>query len=52
MRRGDDGVLEATPTRRQGSHMTGALAASDGFVIAPHGSPPLPAGALVDAVVL
>ena len=47
---GADGVLEATPTANQGSHMTGALGQSDGFAIAPHGSGPLPAGALVDAV--
>jgi molybdopterin molybdotransferase len=47
---GPDGVLEATPTRNQGSHLTGALGQSDGFAIAPHGSGPLPAGALVDAV--
>ena len=47
---GADGVLEATPTENQGSHMTGALGQSDGFAIAPHGSGPLPAGALVDAV--
>jgi molybdopterin molybdotransferase len=47
---GDDGVLEATPTRNQGSHLTGALGQSDGFAIAPHGSGPLPAGALVDVV--
>ena len=33
-----------TPTERQGSHMTGALGESDGFVVAPHGSGPLPAG--------
>ncbi|WP_028058502.1 molybdopterin molybdotransferase MoeA [Candidatus Solirubrobacter pratensis] len=43
-----DGVLEAFPTERQGSHMTGALGESDGFAIAPHGSGPLPAGAEVD----
>ena len=36
--RADDGVLEATPTERQGSHMTGALGESDGFAVAPHGS--------------
>ena len=30
-RAGADGVLEATPTERQGSHMTGALGESDGF---------------------
>jgi molybdopterin molybdotransferase len=33
LRPGPDGVLEASPTERQGSHMTGALGASDGFVI-------------------
>jgi molybdopterin molybdotransferase len=46
--RAGDGVLEAFPTERQGSHMTGALGESDGFAIAPHGSGPLPAGAEVD----
>ena len=47
---GADGVLEATPTANQGSHLTGALGQSDGFVIAPHGSGPLAAGSTVDAV--
>ena len=47
---GPDGLLEATPTQRQGSHMTGALGESDGFVVAPHDSGPLEAGAIVDAV--
>jgi molybdopterin molybdotransferase len=47
---GADGVLEATPTANQGSHLTGALGQSDGFAIAPHGSGPLPAGAIVEAV--
>ncbi len=46
--RAADGVLEAFPTERQGSHMTGALGESDGFAIAPHGSGPLPAGAEID----
>jgi molybdopterin molybdotransferase len=46
--RAADGVLEAFPTERQGSHLTGALGDSDGFAIAPHGSGPLPAGADVD----
>jgi molybdopterin molybdotransferase len=50
LRPGADGVLEATPTPNQGSHLTGALGQSDGFAIAPHDSGPLPAGALVDAV--
>ena len=38
LERGIDGVLEATPTEGQGSHLTGALAASDGFVAIPHGA--------------
>jgi molybdopterin molybdotransferase len=50
--RGGDGVLEATPTEGQGSHLTGALAASDGFVVMPHESGPLPAGAPVQALLL
>jgi molybdopterin molybdotransferase len=44
----DDGIPVAYPTERQGSHMTGALGASDGFAVAPHGSGPLPAGADID----
>jgi molybdopterin molybdotransferase len=48
---GADGVLEATPTERQGSHMTGALGESDGFAIVPDG-PALPAGTAVDLLVL
>ena len=47
-----DGVLEATPTERQGSHMTGALGESDGFAVAPHGSGALEAGAAVDLLLL
>ncbi len=50
--RGPDGVLVATPTRRQGSHMTGALATSDGFVVAPHGTGELGPGAMVQALLL
>jgi molybdopterin molybdotransferase len=50
--RAADGVLEATPTEGQGSHLTGALAASDGFVVVPHGAGELPAGAAVDALLL
>ncbi len=42
-----DGVLEATPTGRQGSHMTGALGESDGFAIVPDSPGSLPAGAPV-----
>ncbi len=49
---GADGVLEATPTAGQGSHLTGALAASDGFVAIPHDAGELPAGARVDALLL
>jgi molybdopterin molybdotransferase len=49
---GEDGVLEATPTEGQGSHLTGALAASDGFVVIPHAAGELPAGARVDALLL
>jgi molybdopterin molybdotransferase len=45
-------VLEATPTEGQGSHLTGALAASDGFVSIPHASGELPAGAAVQALLL
>jgi molybdopterin molybdotransferase len=48
---GPDGVLEATPTARQGSHMTGALGESEGFAIVPDG-PALPAGAAVDLLPL
>jgi len=48
----EDGTLHATPTERQGSHMTGALGESDGFVVAAHDAGELPAGALVDALSL
>ena len=50
--RGSDGVLEATPTEGQGSHLTGALAASDGFVVMPHAAGEQPAGAAVQALPL
>ncbi len=50
LRPGADGVLEATPTERQGSHMTGALGESDGFAVAPDGVGELPAGAPVDVL--
>jgi molybdopterin molybdotransferase len=50
--RGEDGVLEATPTERQGSHMTGALGESDGFAVAPFGSEGLSAGDPVDLLLL
>jgi len=48
----DEGTLHATPTERQGSHMTGALGESDGFVVARHDAGELPAGVLVDALPL
>jgi molybdopterin molybdotransferase len=50
--RGADGVLEATPTEAQGSAMTLALARADAFIIAPLSAPSVPAGGLVDAVLL
>jgi molybdopterin molybdotransferase len=48
LRPGLDGVLEVTPTERQGSHMTGALGESDGFAVAPEEAGELPSGATVD----
>ncbi len=48
LRAAADGVLEATPTARQGSHMTGALGESEGFAVAPDAAGELPAGAPVD----
>jgi molybdopterin molybdotransferase len=45
---GPDGVLEAAPTERQGSHMTGALGESDGFAVAPEEAGELAPGAAVD----
>jgi molybdopterin molybdotransferase len=48
LRPADDGVLEATPTERQGSHMTGALGESEGFAVAPDAAGELPAGTAVD----
>jgi molybdopterin molybdotransferase len=50
LRPGADGVLEATPTERQGSHMTGALGESDGFAVAPEEAGELAAGAPVDVL--
>jgi molybdopterin molybdotransferase len=52
LERGDDGVLEATPTEGQGSHLTGALAGSDAFVIVGHDAGQQAAGALADALLL
>ena len=42
-------MLVATPTENQGSHLTGALAASDGFAVV---DAALAAGARVDALLL
>jgi molybdopterin molybdotransferase len=50
LRPGADGVLEATPTERQGSHMTGALGESDGFAVAPEDAGELAPGAIVDVL--
>jgi molybdopterin molybdotransferase len=52
MARAADGVLEATPTEGQGSHLTGALAASDGFVEIPRDAGELAPGSLVRALLL
>jgi len=49
---GADGIPEATPTDQQGSAMTLALARADAFVIAPDTAPAVPAGGLVDALLL
>jgi molybdopterin molybdotransferase len=50
--RAHDGVLEARPTPRQGSHMTGALGESDGFVILPRDAGALGPGDPVELLVL
>jgi molybdopterin molybdotransferase len=47
----DSGIV-ATPTERQGSHMTGTLAGTQGFVVAPHAVGELPPGAAVDVLLL
>jgi molybdopterin molybdotransferase len=52
LERRPDGSFLATPTERQGSHMTGALGESDGFAVAPHGAGELPAGSAVDLLLL
>jgi molybdopterin molybdotransferase len=52
LRPADDGVIEATPTERQGSHMTGALGESDGFAVAPEAVGELPPGSMVDILPL
>jgi molybdopterin molybdotransferase len=50
--RGADGIYDATPTEAQGSAMTLALAHADAFIVAPHSAPSVPAGGLVDALLL
>lgn len=47
LRRSEDGTLLATPTAKQGSHMTKALADADAFAVLPHETPELAAGAEV-----
>jgi molybdopterin molybdotransferase len=49
---GPDGGLLATPTEQQGSHLTGTLAGTQGFVVAPHDAGTMPAGTAVDIVLL
>ncbi len=49
---GAGGIPEATPTQQQGSAMTLALAQADAFIVAPHTAPSVPAGGLVDALLL
>jgi molybdopterin molybdotransferase len=48
----DGGLPEATPTEQQGSAMTLALARADAFIVAPDTLPAVPAGGVVDALVL
>ncbi len=50
--RGEDGVLEATPTDQQGSAMTLSLAQAGGFVVAPESAPSIPAGGTAQALLL
>jgi molybdopterin molybdotransferase len=52
LERGADGIHDATPTEAQGSAMTLALARADAFIIAPLSAPSIPAGGLVDALIL
>jgi molybdopterin molybdotransferase len=47
---GPDGGLLAAPTERQGSHLTGTLAGTHGFVVAPHDAGTMAAGTAVDVV--
>lgn len=50
--RAPDGMLEVTPTRRQGSAMMHALAQSNGFLVVPETVLELPEGASVDVLAL
>ena len=50
--RASDGMLEVTPTRRQGSAMMHALAQSNGFLVVPETVLELREGATVDVLVL
>jgi molybdopterin molybdotransferase len=52
LERASDGTYVATPTAAQGSAMTLALAQADAFIIAPHSAAAIPAGGMVDAVLL
>jgi molybdopterin molybdotransferase len=49
---GPDGGLVATPTERQGSHLSGTLAGTQGFVVARYRGGAMPAGAAVDVLLL
>jgi molybdopterin molybdotransferase len=49
---GPDGELLATPTELQGSHLSGTLASTQGFVVAPHAAGTMPAGTPVDVLLL
>lgn len=50
--RASDGMLDVTPTRRQGSAMMHALARSNGFLVVPETVLELPEGAFVDVLPL
>jgi molybdopterin molybdotransferase len=49
---GPDGGLLATPTEQQGSHLSGTLASTQGFVVAPHAAGTMAAGSAVDVLLL
>jgi molybdopterin molybdotransferase len=52
LEREPDGTLLATPTELQGSHLTGTLAGTQGFVVAPHAAATMSAGQEVDVLLL